>query len=59
MKQILNAEAHNQTAPKTVFVKSNLHDFIDRKEDKLGLPANLGQKQFSPDHVFGVRVEPN
>jgi hypothetical protein len=56
MKQILNSEAHNQNVPKTVFVKSNLHDFIDKKEDKLGLPSNLGQKQFSPDHVFGVRV---
>lgn len=32
---------------------------MDRKEDKLGLPANLGQKQFPPDHVFGVRVTSN
>jgi hypothetical protein len=42
-----------------VFVKSNLHDFVDRKEDKLGLPANLGQKQFQAEHVFGVRVAGN
>ena len=56
MKQILSPEAHNDTAPKTVFVKNNLHDHLDKKEDKLGKPMNLGQKQFPTDHVFGVRV---
>lgn len=29
---------------------------MDKKDDKLGKPANLGQKQFPPDKVFGVRV---
>ena len=44
---------------KTVFVKSNLHDYLDKKDDKLGKGMNLGQKQFPEDRVFGVRVEPN
>lgn len=56
---MLHPEANNDNVPKTVFVKSNLHDFVDKKEDKLGLPANLGQRQFPPDHVFGVRVASN
>lgn len=59
MKQILTPEAHNETVSKTVFVKSNLHDYLDRCEDKLGQTMNLGQKQFPPDRVYGVRVEPN
>jgi EF-hand domain-containing family member B len=59
IKQVLHPEAHSDSVQRTVFVKSNLHDFVDRKEDKLGLPANLGQKQFSPEHVFGVRVAGN
>jgi hypothetical protein len=29
---------------------------MDKKDDKLGKPANLGQKQFPADKVFGVRV---
>jgi hypothetical protein len=37
-------------------VKSSLHDYIDKKEDKLGQTMNLGQKQFPPERVFGVRV---
>ena len=45
--------------PKTVFVKSNLQDYLDKKDDKLGKGMNLGQKQFPPDRVFGVRVESN
>ena len=49
-------EAHSEQVSKTVFVKSSQHDFMDRKEDKLGKPMNLGQKQFEADHVFGVRV---
>lgn len=32
---------------------------MDRKDVKLGKPANLGQKQFPPDYVFGVRIEGN
>ena len=45
--------------PKTVFVKSNLQDYLDKKDDKLGKGMNLGQKQFPPDRVFGVRVQSN
>ncbi len=59
IKKVLHPEANSDNVQKTVFVKSNLHDFVDRKEDKLGLPANLGQKQFPADHVFGVRVASN
>ncbi len=55
----MSPEAYNQKFPQTKFVKSNLNDFIARKDDKLGKPANLGQKQFPADHVFGVRIEPN
>jgi hypothetical protein len=46
MKQILSPEAQGDTIAKTVFVKSNLHDFLDKKDDKLGKGMNLGQKQF-------------
>jgi hypothetical protein len=42
-----------------VFVKSNLHDYLDKKEDKLGHTMNLGQKIYPADRVFGVRIEPN
>ncbi len=59
MKQIMSVEAHNEAMPKTVFVKSHLQDFLDKKDDKLGKGMNLGQKQFPPDRVFGVRVEGN
>jgi hypothetical protein len=59
VKQVLQSEAHSDNVQKTVFVKSNLHDFLDKKDDKLGLPTNLGQKQFTPEHVFGVRVAAN
>ena len=45
--------------PKTVFVKINLQDYLDKKDDKLGKGMNLGQKQFPPERVFGVRVESN
>ena len=57
--QVISPEAHNQNINKTVFVQSNLHDFIDKKQDKLGKPMNLGQKQFPGDHVFGTRVLAN
>ncbi len=40
-------------------MKTALNDFLDKKDDKLGKSMNLGQKQFGPDRVFGVRVEPN
>ena len=40
-------------------MKTNLHDYIDKTEDKLGLPSNLGQKQFPTDRVFGVRYASN
>ena len=59
IKQIMSPEANSEEVTKTVFVKSNLHDFRDKKDDKLGKPSNLGQKQFPADRVFGVRVEPN
>ncbi len=55
----MSVEAHNEAMPKTVFVKSHLQDFLDKKDDKLGKGMNLGQKQFPPDRVFGVRVEGN
>ncbi len=55
----MSPEAHNENIAKTVFVKSNLHDFLDKKDDKLGKCMNLGQKQYPEDRVFGVRVEPN
>jgi hypothetical protein len=29
---------------------------MDKKDVKLGKSANLGQKQFPPDHVFGVKI---
>lgn len=56
INQVMSPEAYNQKFPETKFVKSNLNDFVARKEDKLGKPANLGQKQFPPDHAFGVRI---
>ena len=59
MNQILSPEANSEAMPQTVFVKSNLQDYLDKKDDKLGKGMNLGQKQFPPDRVFGVRVEAN
>ena len=32
---------------------------MDKKDNKLGKPANLGQKQMPPEHVFGMRIESN
>ncbi len=40
-------------------MSTHVNDFNNRKDDKLGKPANLGQKQFPQDHAFGVRIEPN
>lgn len=59
MKQTIAPEANNHNFPETKLIKTNLNDFIDKKDNKLGKPANLGQKQFPPDYVFGVRIEPN
>ncbi len=59
IKQILSPEANSDSVTKTVFVKSNLHDYLDKKEDKLGQTMNLGQKIYPADRVFGVRIEPN
>jgi hypothetical protein len=56
MNQIMSPEGLTDKFPETKFVKSNLNDFVNKKDDKLGKPANLGQKQFPHDHVFGVRV---
>ena len=52
-------EANSENFPNTKFIKANQNDFINRKEDKLGMPANLGQKQFPAEHAFGVRIQPN
>jgi hypothetical protein len=43
MKQIMAPEAYSESMPKTVFVKSNLQDYLDKKDDKLGKGMNLGQ----------------
>lgn len=59
MKQVISPEAHSSNFPETKLIKNNLNDYLDRKDNKLGKPANLGQKQFPADHVFGVRIEPN
>lgn len=52
-------DANSSKFPDTKLIKTNLNDFMDKKDIKLGRPANLGQKQFPPDHVFGVRIEGN
>ena len=59
MKQVMAPESNNQNFPQTKFIKANQNDYINRKEDKLGKSANLGQKQFAADHAFGVRIEAN
>lgn len=56
IKQIMEPEGQNKNFPETKFVSSHLNDFNAKKDDKLGKPANLGQKQFPHDHVFGVRI---
>lgn len=52
----MSPEGQNQKFPETKFVSTHVNDFNARKDDKLGKPANLGQKQFPSDHVFGVRI---
>ena len=59
MKQVIAPEAYSENFPQTKFVKTNQNDFSNRRDDKLGKSANLGQKQFPEGHVFGVRIEPN
>lgn len=52
-------DAYSNNFPETKLIKTNLHDFFDKKDSKLGKPANLGQKQFPQDHVYGMRIEAN
>ena len=59
MKQVMAPQNNSENFPRTKFIKANQNDLINRKEDKLGKSANLGQKQFESDHAFGVRIEPN
>jgi hypothetical protein len=56
IKQIMEPEGQNKNFPQTVFVSSHLNDFSAKRNDILGKPANLGQKQFPQDHAFGVRI---
>ena len=49
-------ESNCDKFPDTKVIKSNLNDFFDKKDNKLGKPANLGQKQLGPDHVYGMRI---
>ena len=59
IKQVLAPESNSDKFPKTAIIQNNLNDYLDKKEDKLGKPANLGQKQLAPDHVYGMRIEAN
>lgn len=59
MKQVMAPEANSDKFPKTQLIKSNLNDYFDRRDNKLGKPANLGQKQLGPDYVYGMRIEAN
>lgn len=59
MKQVMAPESNSDKFPKTTVIKSNLNDYFDKKDSKLGKPANLGQKQLGPDHVYGMRIEAN
>ena len=59
MKQVISPESFNDQFPQTKLIQNNQHDYLDKKDDKLGKPANLGQKQFGPDHVYGMRIEGN
>lgn len=52
-------EASSDKFPETKIIKKSLNDFFDKKDNKLGKPANLGQKQLGPNHVYGMRIEPN
>lgn len=59
MKQVMASDANSTNFPETKLIKTNLNDFIDKKDNKLGKPSNLGQKQFPSDYVFGMRIEGN
>ena len=59
IKQVISPESHDSNFPKTQLIQNNLHDYLDKKSDKLGKPANLGQKQLPPEHVYGMRIEAN
>ena len=56
MKQVIAPESYDDSFPKTKLIQKNLDNFLDKKDDKLGKPANLGQKQLGPDHVYGMRI---
>ncbi len=56
MKQVIAPESFNDNFPKTKLIQKNLDNFLDKKDDKLGKPANLGQKQLGPNHVYGMRI---
>ena len=59
MKQVMAPEANSSNCPDTKLIKTNLNDFLDKEDNKLGKPSNLGQKLFPQDHVFGMRIEGN
>ncbi len=59
MKQVIAPESFNDNFPKTKLIQKNLDNFLDKKDDKLGKPANLGQIQLGPNHVYGMRIEGN
>ena len=59
MKQVMAPEASSDQFPETKLIKKNLNDFFDKKDNKLGKPANLGQKQLGSDHIYGMRIEAN
>ena len=59
MKQVISPEFFNDSFPKTKLVENNLNDYINKRDDKLGKSSNLGQKQFPPEHVFGMKVAEN
>ena len=56
MKQVMAPESNSDKFPKTTVINSNLNDYFDKKDSKLGKPANLGQKQLGPNHVYGMRI---
>lgn len=52
-------EASSDKFPETALIKTNLNDYFNKKDNKLGKPSNLGQKQMPPEHVYGMRIEAN
>lgn len=59
MKQVMAPEASSDKFPETALIKTNLNDYFNKKDNKLGKPSNLGQKQMPPEHVYGMRIEAN